>query len=165
MLTVKTTTMSVLLILQMTVVVAMSLGLYKSCMYECLNCVNTWGKVLFNGKMCAEQCAQTGGRSIDSTCASFFARTSRGAAVATEARYPTRQRGPSPDIRMGLSTDYSSVNSGPQRFRSRTSSSRSALYSACQRRCRTCETRFNSSMDAHACLYTCVRTRGRVIVC
>lgn len=44
------------------------LQLYKACLMECFNCVQTYGKTIYNGKLCAENCAISQGRSIDTNC-------------------------------------------------------------------------------------------------
>jgi hypothetical protein len=58
-----------------------SLNHYKSCLYECLHCVSTWGKELFNGELCAHNCHITKGDSIDSTCRAYFTRSVRQAST------------------------------------------------------------------------------------
>ena len=167
-----TTVMSVVLVLQTTMAVAMSLGMYKSCLYECLNCVNTWGKDLFNGEQCAESCAISGGATIDTTCTAYFARPSRrdsGPKIQyLHSEDPSGRAGINGFLRGGYSNGYRgylgyrtrNFVAGPRRSRLR-----SSLSSECQRLCRTCEARFSSNMDAHSCMYTCVSTKRKVIAC
>ena len=40
---------------------------YQSCLLECLACVELWGTI-YDGNACANGCAITGGKSIDSNC-------------------------------------------------------------------------------------------------
>ncbi|XP_052770224.1 uncharacterized protein LOC128209982 [Mya arenaria] len=40
---------------------------YKSCLLECLTCVEMWGDV-YNGQACADKCLITDGTSIDHEC-------------------------------------------------------------------------------------------------
>nr|KAG5712785.1 hypothetical protein BaRGS_007382 [Batillaria attramentaria] len=78
MLVMKTTSaIYIILVLQTTVALAVSLSMYKSCLFECLHCVDTWGKDLFNGEACADSCAMSAGESIDRTCTSYFTRSVR----------------------------------------------------------------------------------------
>lgn len=44
------------------------LPMYKECLMECFRCVKTYGKQVYNGKHCAENCAVTNGKSIDVKC-------------------------------------------------------------------------------------------------
>lgn len=175
MLTLKmTTAMSVMLVLQTTMAVAMSLGMYKSCLYECLHCVNTWGKDLFNGELCAESCAMSGGTTIDTTCTAYFIRSSRRES-GPKIQF-LHSEDPSGRARIGSFYNrggYSTGRRGYLGYRTRTSSAssfrrsglRSTLSSDCQRLCRTCESRFSVGMDAHSCMYTCVSTKRKVIAC
>ncbi|XP_076463811.1 uncharacterized protein LOC143295981 [Babylonia areolata] len=179
--TATTATMTILLatmlLLHMptrTTVTAASLGTYKSCLYACLNCVNTWGKDLFNGEKCADNCAMTEGRGIDTTCTSFFVRSSRRVSGARQylhseditGRYRNRLAGGYTNGYLGYRSSYRNRKLGPSvmAFRSYPDG-RSTLSRDCQQMCRTCEARFTSSMDAHSCLYTCVRTKKAVISC
>ncbi|CAG5117113.1 unnamed protein product [Candidula unifasciata] len=51
------------------------LPLYKACLMECFRCVKTYGKQVYNGKLCAENCAGSNGKSIDAKCDSPTKRT------------------------------------------------------------------------------------------
>ncbi|KAL8607411.1 hypothetical protein ACOMHN_024436 [Nucella lapillus] len=165
--------MAMLLLQTTTTATEVSLGMYKSCLYECLNCVNTWGKDLFNGEKCAENCAVTGGRSIDTTCTAFFTRSSRRVSGARQflhsedltGRYRHRLAGGYTNGYLGY-RGYRNrkLGHGAMAFRSYPDR-RSTLSRDCQQLCRTCEARFTSGMDAHSCLYTCVRTQKSVIAC
>lgn len=53
------------------------LPLYKACLMECFSCVKTYGKQVYNGKLCAENCAESNGKSIDSKCNSPSKRTGK----------------------------------------------------------------------------------------
>ncbi|CAG5125812.1 unnamed protein product [Candidula unifasciata] len=53
------------------------LPMYKACLMECYRCVKTYGKLLYNGKVCAENCAVTNGQSLDSKCDRPTKRTGR----------------------------------------------------------------------------------------
>lgn len=162
----------VVVLLQMTVVVATSLGMYRTCLYECLHCVNTWGKDLFDGQLCAENCALSGGNSIDRTCDSFFTRNAR--RVEASRQY-LHSEDPSGRSQHGFSNGYSNGYLGARGFRARNfvssrskpsrMSSRSSLTTDCQRLCRTCESRYTADMDAQNCLYTCVTTRRKMVTC
>ncbi|KAK0056993.1 hypothetical protein Bpfe_013645 [Biomphalaria pfeifferi] len=44
------------------------LPMYKECLMECFRCVKIYGKQIYNGKLCAENCALTSGASIDNKC-------------------------------------------------------------------------------------------------
>ena len=207
MMTMKVTTaMSVVLLLQTTVAVATSLGMYKSCLYECLHCINTWGKVIFNGELCAENCAMSGGATIDTTCTAYFTRSSRrdggggGAGGGRVVGSPSSSSSSSSSgnsrhrqqlsgrqnpsamrvrVRGGYGGGYgagyrvrnydnyasSALSSSALSSAPRSGYYRSSLSADCQRLCRTCESRYDSNMYAHSCMYTCVSTRRRLIAC
>lgn len=42
--------------------------LYDGCLFECLNCVESWGKNMYDGKACAQACIDSKGRTIDRDC-------------------------------------------------------------------------------------------------
>ena len=42
-------------------------GKYKTCLLECLSCVELWGNI-YDGSACANGCALTDGSSIDANC-------------------------------------------------------------------------------------------------
>ncbi|KAH3711713.1 uncharacterized protein LOC127858799 [Dreissena polymorpha] len=44
---------------------------HKACLYECLKCVEYWGKI-YNGQACAEKCLEHDGRDIDHECTLNF---------------------------------------------------------------------------------------------
>ncbi|RUS79379.1 hypothetical protein EGW08_012870 [Elysia chlorotica] len=98
-----------------------NLRLYKSCLLECYRCVKTYGKVVFNGKLCAQNCALTNGASIDGKC------------------YPPSKRG---DFQLLLTAECRAL---------------------CERRC--APDFHHDSMDAHACIFTCIKTEKDMIAC
>lgn len=163
----KGSTLCLFLVLHLSV--AMTFNKYKSCLYECLNCVNTWGKQLFDGEKCADGCAESQGESRDESCMKYI-RVGRGRrglgsgslqeadsdrkAANSPAYLPYRRTGP----RFGLER----INLAGQ---VRTSQDAS-LPAECQQLCKTkCEPLFTLSMDAHTCMYTCISNNRRKIVC
>ncbi|GFS26786.1 hypothetical protein ElyMa_007065300 [Elysia marginata] len=97
------------------------LRMYKSCLLECYRCVKTYGKVVFNGKLCAENCVLTNGASIDGKC------------------YPPSKRG---DFELLLTAECRNL---------------------CERRC--APDFHHDSMDAHACIFMCIKSHKKMIAC
>ncbi|KAK7505475.1 hypothetical protein BaRGS_00003220 [Batillaria attramentaria] len=165
MLVMKTTSaIYIILVLQTTVALAVSLSMYKSCLFECLHCVDTWGKDLFNGEACADSCAMSAGESIDRTCTSYFTRSVRRAGRNRQMSAAYADDSGSSSAESGYSRYGYNIRGGHPRLRGYRVH-QSSLSVDCQRLCQTCESRFTSSMDAHSCMYTCVTTNRAVIAC
>ncbi|GFO34716.1 hypothetical protein PoB_006122100 [Plakobranchus ocellatus] len=97
------------------------LDLYKVCLMECYRCVKTYGKEVYNGKVCALNCLKTKGQSIDSKC------------------YPPTKRG---DFKAVLTMECRNL---------------------CQRKC--APDFHHDSMDAHACMFTCIISQETIVAC
>ena len=94
---------------------------YKSCLMECYRCVKTYGKAVFNGKLCAQNCALTNGASIDAKC------------------YPPSKRS---DFQVLLTAECKNM---------------------CEQRC--APDFHHDSMDAHACIFTCIISQRKIVAC
>lgn len=44
------------------------MGMYRACLRECYRCVKIFGKRVYNGKRCADNCVLSNGRSLDTNC-------------------------------------------------------------------------------------------------
>lgn len=160
-----------LLVLQTNVAIAHSLELYKSCMYECFNCVTTWGKEIFNGQRCVDDCATSEGTSIDLSCKPYFFGfdgATQGLVSKGNKRFGNtgmavniKELDPSPAFK-GSDEEKAGWAYTPYRL---SFSPVSTLSRVCQHLCRACEPHFTSGMDAHACMYNCATTKGQMIRC
>lgn len=66
-----------------------------ACLHECYACVKTYGKLVFNGKLCADNCALTSGQSLDTKCGRPTKRTCRKSLpIAARTRLCSNRCGP-----------------------------------------------------------------------